>query len=1140
MFQHGRLLLLLAASLAAQTTSTEVLGTVTDPSGALVAGAEVILLRIDTGEKRTTVTTASGDYSFPLIETGNYTVKASAPGFKILEKTGVTVTLQQKARVNFTLQVGATTESMQVVASGVELKSDDAVVGQAIDNRRISELPMNGRNIASLLVTVPGVEYGLRQGFDGEGGNLVPGRIIAVTANGQRELNAQVTIDGVVAGGSQVNVVTLVPSVDAMEQIKVQTSSYSAEYGQNNGAIVQIAMKSGTNKFRGTLFEFLRNDKTSALNYFLNFQLAATATPLQPPRLRRNQFGAFLAGPVILPKIYNGKDRTFWSFSFEALRLTQETVSEAFYFPQEFRNGDFSALLKPLIRNGAPVRAPVIIYDPVTGEPFRDAAGNINNIIPPSRINKNAQNFVNKYMPLPQYQPEDILDINTQGLAANFSTSNQTMFRVDHNLNTSNRVFVRYLTDRLSRTVGSLNPNFPQFTYSQPANLATQYLRIFNPRIMNEFRFGWNAADDQNKNLRTDTDFDIDSLGIGKFRASGNRKLTPRETGIPSVNGVLTGDPGNSAYGVNRTFQITDNLSIIRTSHNFKLGFEWRRPLLNIGASNNPRGFLTCCLGGYNLAGFLLGQLSGSQTSEGLSYSEPRQNRWSGYFQDEWKISRAVTLNIGLRWDYFGVPHDAAGTWRTLRLDVLTQAANGQMLPTMVPKTGTPGVSFTDMDNRYFMPRVGIAWRVAPKWVIRAGGGWFANGQQLDNFQILSRNPPNGGVYAFTAVTDAAQSFTYPYAGRTYNISTRKIRAGTDLLTLDDAFPGQGSSSARANVILMPRDNKQSTHVQWSFDIQRQLPWNSFLTVAYIGSKTSHIEINEAGFNDPDPSPNTDINSRRPYQAYVSQGDSNNANLLGRIRYLDSYANGTYNGLQNSLEKRYSSGFTVTVNYTFSKSIGEGYERNGTNYLQNPRDRRGARSRYPFDTTHNSSTTYVYDIPFFKRSKGLVGAVLGGWQQNGIITFRSGFPFSVNGGTLNTGGDQSRPDRVGSGSLGDLATRQRWFDVTAFRRTDCNIPTHPEICHYGNAGNFILDSPGTQNLNLSMSKNWKVPQIGEEGRLQFRAEFFNALNHPNFGEPNGLGYVSNDSIVPDAVRQAEVRSLRLPMRVVQFGMKLYF
>ena len=381
MFQHGMLLLLLAGSLAAQTTSTEVLGTVTDPSGALVAGAEVILLRIDTGEKRTTVTTASGDYSFPLIETGNYTVKASAPGFKILEKTGVTVTLQQKARVNFTLQVGATTESMQVVASGVELKSDDAVVGQAIDNRRISELPMNGRNIASLLVTVPGVEYGLRQGFDGEGGNLVPGRIIAVTANGQRELNAQVTIDGVVAGGSQVNVVTLVPSVDAMEQIKVQTSSYSAEYGQNNGAIVQIAMKSGTNKFRGTLFEFLRNDKTSALNYFLNFQLAATATPLQPPRLRRNQFGAFLAGPVILPKIYNGKDRTFWSFSFEALRLTQETVSEAFYFPQEFRNGDFSALLKPLIRNGAPVRAPVIIYDPVTGEPFRDAAGNINNII---------------------------------------------------------------------------------------------------------------------------------------------------------------------------------------------------------------------------------------------------------------------------------------------------------------------------------------------------------------------------------------------------------------------------------------------------------------------------------------------------------------------------------------------------------------------------------------------------------------------------------------------------------------------------------------------------------------------------------------------------------------------------------------
>jgi hypothetical protein len=169
-----------------------------------------------------------------------------------------------------------------------------------------------------------------------------------------------------------------------------------------------------------------------------------------------------------------------------------------------------------------------------------------------------------------------------------------------------------------------------------------------------------------------------------------------------------------------------------------------------------------------------------------------------------------------------------------------------------------------------------------------------------------------------------------------------------------------------------------------------------------------------------------------------------------------------------------------------------------------------------------------------------VKAVAGGWQHNGIVTLRSGFPFTPTGGNLNTGGDITRPDRVVDGRLGDEATRARWFDVTAFRRTDCNIPSHPEICHYGNAGNYILDSPGNQALNLSMSKNWKVPHMGEEGRLQFRAEFFNALNHPNFGEPNGLGFVSNDSIVPDAARQGEVRSLRLPMRIIQFGMKLYF
>ena len=408
-----------ATFIAAQTTSTEILGTVTDSTGAVVPAARVTLVRVATNERRETLTNSSGGYSFPLIEIGEYSIKAEAQGFKPMEKTGVAVQLQQRARVNFELSIGDTRETIEVVASAVQLKTEDAAVGQVIENKRIIELPLNGRNISALAVLTAGVQFGSQRSGESGTGGQIPGRMVAVSANGQRPVGSQITMDGVIITGSQNNMVAFTPSIDAVEEFKVQTSSYSAEYGQSSGAVVQIAMKGGSNQFHGTMFEFLRHDKLAAKDYFLNFQLPAGASPLPANRLRRNQFGVFLSGPVYLPRMYDGKNKTFWSFNYEGERLTQESAQETFWYPQAFRNGDFSSLLTPPIgSNGRPIRAPVVIYDPLTGEPFRGADGQISNIIPANRINKNAQNFINKYQPLPLSSPADPLAKQCESLGA--------------------------------------------------------------------------------------------------------------------------------------------------------------------------------------------------------------------------------------------------------------------------------------------------------------------------------------------------------------------------------------------------------------------------------------------------------------------------------------------------------------------------------------------------------------------------------------------------------------------------------------------------------------------------------------------------------------------------------------------------
>jgi len=1010
----------------------------------------------------------------------------------------------------------------------------------------VQELPLLGRNFASLAILTPGVQYGTRMGQNVQSSTAFPfaGAATTLSANGQRDANQNISMDGVVATEPLVNQVLFNPSIDAIEEVKIQTGSVSAEYGQNNGAVVQIALKSGTNNFHGTLFNFMRNNVLDARDYFLNFELPAGVPERKKNALRRNQFGAWMSGPVLLPK-YNGKDRTFWSFNYEGTRQTVESVQQGFFFPQEFRNGDFSALLRPVIRNGAPLRPPLVIFDPVTGEPFRDSAGNINNIIPASRINQNAKRVIDTFQPLPQFRPEDILDVNVISSVPQILSQNQYFVRIDHNFGAADRLFVRYAGQRTGFESQQLNPNFPNIFSMRPHNIASQYLHLFRPTVINEFRFGYNRVDHDQRNRRTNTDFDPDSLGVGQFRVAvdNNRKFRPLEAAIPGLGIGGIGDTG-ARLDFNDTYQISDNFTVIRGNHTFKMGMEYRRLTIERAAANVPYGNYGCCEGGYPLAGWLLGFPSTSTTAEGLLLQKPRQHRYSGYFLDEVKVNRRLSMNLGLRWDYFGLATDVNRTWRSLRLDVLSQASDGRMLPTVLPEPGK-NYRFYEPEKRFFMPRIGIAYRASERWVIRTGAGWYANAQQLNNFSILNLQPPLSGTFGFNQVTDVAQVLSFSYAGRDFTQQTRRFRPGSTVLTLNNPFPGQGTAAARTNVLLMVPNNKASHYVQWSFDIQRQLPFSTILTVGYVGSQTSNLDNTVPNFNSPDPSPNTDVNSRRPYQAYISAGEGNTPRLLNNIRYLDSFASASYHGLQVQAQKRYSRGMTLGLAYTYSKSLGEGYGRNDPGgdvqtVYQNPRDRRSDRTRYGFDITHNAVANFVYDLPFMKDSANRVAkSALGGWQVSGILTLRTGFPFTPNGGNLNTLFN-TRPDRIADGRRGGDATRQLWFDPAAFRRTDCNIPARPELCKYGNAGNGILVSPGTRSIDMSIGKNWKLPWLGDQGRLQFRGEAFNATNTPQFGQPNNLGWLGPDSITPDAPRVGEVRSLRNNMRIFQVALKVYF
>lgn len=1131
------LLLLSALPSISQTTSTTILGTVTDSSGATVAGAKVLATNANTGTKREELTSATGDYAFPLVDVGVYNIAVEMKGFKSETAKGVTLQINQKARVDFRLEVGAQTEMVTVSGEIAQLKTDEASLGSVVEQRRVVELPLNGRNLAGLAVMQPGVQFGGRMGFDGltgaSGGVPIPGQSISISANGQRDTNMHGTLDGVVATEPRVNTIPFSPSTEAVEEFRVLSGSYSAEYGTNSGAQVIIVTKSGSNAMHGSLFEFLRNDRFDAEAYFQNYFNAPTAVRRPKDKLRQNQFGGVWSGPVLIPKLYNGKDKTFFMVNYEHRARRQPGLVGTANVPTEaMKNGDLSAFL-----NRANPAQNTAITDPLTGTPFPG------NIIPPSRISPTAKALF-AFFPTAQVAKADPINgANYFGEGGIKQDEDQVFVRGDHNFSSKDKIFGRYAFQDITYiTTPGDNPIFQYFVAGRNQNVATQWIHIFSPTLINELRYGYNRSVDNTLNPRSNTNFDLDTIGLNGFRllTDANRKFTTREAGLPffNINGFLgigDRDSGNG-FDFNNVHQINDNVTYNKGAHGMKFGFDYRWVSLFRGAANTARGDLAFAdtIARNGLASFLLGYPSSANSPEGLPLTDVRQGRYAVYAHDDWKVNRRLTVNIGVRYEYNSMAKDIRGLWRALSFK---DTVNGY--PTFVP-TIRNQYNFYDPEKTNFMPRLGLAYRASEKTVIRAGFGIYYNVHQLNNYSILNLNAPLSGSSSFTNSADA----------------TGKIISPT-VLTFAQPF-GVVNSTSAINANTLDPTNLQPYTTQWSFDLQRQLPGRQALTIGYVGSKGTNID-GRWEINNPAPAidtPTSSTQTRRPIQ-FVVDGPGGPLRPLTTVRFLTNGNNSWYHGLHTNYEKRMSNNLQFGLAYTYSQSLGEGYGRNegfgGTSQvMQDPKNRRAEKGRYPFDVRHNAVANFIYDVPTLAGMKNNAGKyVFGGWQLNGIITLRTGFPFSVTqGNTLNTSNSSVRPDRLATGTVSNPSV-ERWFDPSAFRVLSCADSRFPDRCHYGNSGVGILDGPGLKNVDFSILKNFVMR---EKIKIQFRTEMFNLANHANFNIPNrnlrtGAAYLPSAPGGADPIQNisakdtgapGQITSLVQPMRIIQFGLRFVF
>jgi hypothetical protein len=1074
------LLLAFAPTAAAQVTSGTILGTVLDNTGAAMPNVSVIITEVGKGTSQSYMTDELGNYNAPFLVPGVYTVVVERTGFKKEVRSGIELQVDQKARVDFTLQIGAVTETIEVTAAAPLVKSESAELGEVIQERAVRELPLNGRNFAQLVYLTPGITPG-QSGENLSGASTFNPRAGSnFNALGSQANANGWLVDGIDNNEWTFNTVIIQPNVESIREFKVLAGNYSAEFGRGAG-VVSVLTKSGANELHGSLFEFLRNEKLDAYNYFLVKRPAGATVDRPKAPLKRNQFGAVLSGPVYLPKMFDGRNRTFFFTDYAGIREIRGNTFLNSVPTAKVRIGDFSDY-------------PTTIFDPTTtrvvnGIIIRDPFNG--NVIPVARQNAVARNVASIY-PLPQTTG----NFNNYTSVANSNLEdNSWTARVDHRFGDNDNLFVRFSRGLFKRdspqgqaacclpTPTEAAQKFQlgpfvagtQNTRLNTMGLAINETHVFKPNLLNEFRWGFART----VPFTFQSDYGIkaaESLGIKGINVNDNT------TGLPNINITdFTGISGGPAFlPVNPQqwqWQVNNNISWTVSAHSMKFGYQYVRrrpsPFTNTDTRSsmtfNPALTNSNNSGGAGFASLLLGYLSGGASRGFLQ--EPYYltiGEHAAFFQDDWKVSRRLTLNLGLRWETFKP-----------ELEDQNRLTNFDPVALKLIYAGEDGVSRTAgraTQYKNFGPRLGFAYDVTGKGttVLRGGYGISYFPIQASASNIIGQQVPytiSQNVVS-TPVTDPAQL--------------------ASIRTIDNPFPPIAQVKPKTTAELVaanPRvlsyelKNPQPYFQTWNFNIERQIGQTMLAEIAYAGSRGVHIMQSY------------DFNPVLPGPASIPQIQRRMVQALGNVNpiQIDYRNSSSYQGLQTKLNKRFSHGIQFLAAYTWSKNLdyaGSSASGGGAVGGQQSTPLLGAaRGRSGFDVPHRFVGSYVYELPG-RGLKGVLGFIAGGWQTNGILTLSSGRPFTVYMQNSVTNGAGGWPDRIGSGKL-DNPTPDLWYDKTAFRA--------PDSPRYGTSGRGILSGPKTKQFDAGFSKNF---YFSERYKFQFRAEAFNLTNTPQFGFPN--------------------------------------
>ena len=949
------LYLSLAVPGSAQVNTASLTGIVTDPQGASVANAAVTVTNKATSTANAATTDASGYYNFASLPVGAYTLQVELQGFKRAVQENVNLEVGQKARIDFSLEVGAVTETVSVVTAPPTLSTQEASPGGVVESRMISDLPLSSRNWDDLLNGVPGVQA---DRYTEQGGGTANGRTGGANVHGVRSLQNNFVLDGVDNNSISENVQELTtqvarPSVDSIQEFRVSTNPYSAENGRSPGALISVTTKGGGNEFHGTVYDFLRNRVFDANNFFQNRAGAA-----KPPHVQ-NQFGGNLGGPIYFPRFgeggpstYGGKNKAFFFFNYEGTRIRKGVTRLGNVpMPNEIR-GDFSAAA------GAANRVTYArIFDRVgdcrarVPSAFNADGSFINNQIPAACLDPLAQSVLG-LLPGPNIVPAGgPLNISNFIRAPGIIDDTDSYTgRVDFQANSTNSIFVRYTySDRFRYVPGIFggivdgtgsSANGRLFMKGQSA--AIGWTRTINSRMVNEFRFGWG----RNNSFANQDPFGLNTLAELGFKGVQDSPIY--SGGIPGINIsarggtlVLGGQSGFDRLGSpdflpksQRTnqFQWSDALSISSGAHQLKLGVDVRGPMRNIyldvpglrgsfnfdgNRTSNPSPPAGAPVTGIGLADFLLGYPSGAQLTN-LAIVDTRLKMYSGFFQDDWKVTPKLTLNLGVRYDYATWPYEGAD--RLTNLDPMTGLK-------FTPASSTVGRSLVKPDKNNIAPRLGIVYQLTPDTVVRLGyGRFYMLFERAGSEDQLALNLP----YLVNNVVTAANN----------NSTANNIRLQTGFnLSLNPSSVNPATVRLRA----VNPDSVNPSIDQWNFGIQRLLPGNMVFTLDYVGTKGTHLStlrnLNQQTFN-----ANNIGTGVIPYPA------------LGPIEYRDSGGNSNYHGGELTLEKRFSRGLAFRGSYTYSKSIDEAQEHlaaGGTgSFTQNAYNLRERRGPSDFDIRH--------------------------------------------------------------------------------------------------------------------------------------------------------------------------------------------